>query len=107
MKFFLRRKRVPLFELGKVYKRIYKLIEAKLRVSLDAKMLKDYLKIHFLTRKLKIQPDMITTIGFVEFMEIKKKSIVEILHECITNDIKLSVLSTKDREKQGKKILNN
>lgn len=104
MKFFLRRKRVPLFELLKVYTRIYELIRSRLRESLDPKMLKAYIKMNFLYRKLKIQPDMINTIGFVEFMDIKKKSVGEMLRDCISGDMKLSELCTKDREKAGKQI---
>lgn len=104
MKFFLRRKQVPLFEVLGVYTRIYQLIRSRLRVSLDARMLKAYIKMNFLTRKLKIQPDTISKIGFKEFMDIKKISVIETLHHCITNDIKLSELSTKEREKVGKQI---
>lgn len=104
MKYFLRRKRVPLFELLKVYTRIYEMIRSLLRVSLDPKLLKAYIKMNFLTRKMKIQPDMVNTVGFVEFMEIKRRSIVDMLHECIAGDMKLSELSTKDREKAGKQI---
>lgn len=61
-----------------------------MKFTLDRKLLKDYIKTHFMVRKLKIQPDMLRDVGFNEFMEIRKKGIVEILQSCIINEKQLS-----------------
>lgn len=106
MKFFLRRKKIPLFELLKIYSKLHDLIKLKLRLSLDRKLFKDYIKVNFLIRKIKIQPDMILFVGFNEFMEIKRKGVVEILQECIVGEKQVAAQAhnTKEREKTTKLI---
>lgn len=72
-----------MFELLKVYTKLHDMIREKLRLKLDIKLLKNYIKVNFLMRKIKIQPDMINSVGFVEYMDIKSKSMVDVLHKCI------------------------
>jgi hypothetical protein len=107
MKFFLRRKKIKLLELKKVYAKLLTLIKGKLKFNLDQQLLKDYIKVHFLVRKLQIQPDMLQDVGFNEFMEIKRKGVVELLQNCVINEkqYKAQAHNTKEREKCNKMIL--
>ncbi len=82
------------------------MIRIKLRTTLDKKLFNNYLKCHFIIRKIRIQPGAVTEVTFNEFTDIKKKSIVDILRECITeqNKILSECLKTKDREKSSKEL---
>ena len=104
LKLAFRRTSFPINEIINIYHKFLAMIEAKLTEQLSVRLIKLYLKCHFLIRKLKVQPE--GTIEFGEFMKITKRSVITYLEELSGHYRNMQLVSThlKEKERGGRGI---
>ena len=77
--------------------RLHLLIKNQLKKTMTSQLLNEYIRTDFLLKKIKIQPELDTLIGYNEYVNIKQQSVLSLMTETILNEKSISHMTLRQK----------